>query len=456
MKLWNSLTQKKETFKPTADEVGLYSCGPTVYSRAHIGNLRAYVFTDVLHRVLQLNGFQVKHVMNITDVGHLTDDADSGEDKMEKAAKAERKTAPEIAKEYEGWFKKDAGDLNILPPTIYARVTDYIKEQIALIQEIEKKKLTYKTQDGIYFNTGKFKGYGAFKQVDLEGLQEGARVKKTKGKKNPTDFALWKFSPKNKQRDMEWDSPWGKGFPGWHIECSAISAKLLDIPFDIHTGGVDHIPVHHMNEIAQTKAATGKDMARIWMHNEHLRMGTEKMAKSEGNVVTLDTLRENGIEPAAFRYYLLNTHYRQAIDYSEEGLSAAKTAYTKLLRKLEKLDPPSDAGCSEFEQQFKEAVNDDLNTSKGLAVMWDMLKYDCASGDVHKSLLYMDDILGLGLGDHEKQEADVPAHIRELMSERQSAREEMNFTSADLVRERIEAEGWVVEDSEDGQSVRKK
>jgi cysteinyl-tRNA synthetase len=254
---------------------------------------------------------------------------------------------------------------------------------------------------------------------------------------------------------MEWDSPWGKGFPGWHIECSAMSAKYLGVPFDIHTGGIDHIPIHHMNEIAQTEAATGKLLANTWLHNEHLRMGEEKMAKSEGNVLSLDTLREEGIEPLASRYYLLNTHYRSAIDFSMEGLKAAQTAYKKLLKRVEDQDPPK-IGCAEFESVFRTAVSDDLNTPKALGIMWDLLKSDYPSHAIHATLLAMDEVFGLGLAQHENDVADIPVVIRELLAERQSARDEFDFTSSDLIRERIEAEGWSVEDTPDGQRVRKK
>lgn len=451
----NTLTHKKEGFEPiAAPSVSLYSCGPTVYSRPHIGNWRAYLFVDLLKRVLKMNGLQVTHIMNITDVGHLTgDETDTGEDKLQKAATLERKTAWEIAKEYEGWFKKDAADLNIEPPTKYVRATEHIAEQIAFVKILEKKKFTYKLPDGIYFDTSKLKKYGELTPIDVTALKEGARVKKIAGRKNPTDFALWKFSPKNKQRDMEWESPWGKGFPGWHIECSAMSEKYLGVPFDIHTGGIDHIPVHHTNEIAQTRAANGKLLANLWMHNEHLKLGDAKMAKSAGEVLTLDTLREHNIHPLAFRYYCLNTHYRQAIEFSWEGLEAAQSAYDKLLRRVEELEPPK-IGCAELEKQFRNALNDDLNTPKGLAVLWDVLKSKNPSSAIHASVLMMDDVLGLGLREHEVEE--LPESIRALLIEREAAREDQDFTSSDMLREQIEAEGYLVEDTPEGVKVRKK
>ncbi len=454
MKLFNTLTQKKETFRPLMDnEIRMYTCGPTVYSRAHIGNLRVYVTADVLKQTLIQNGFTVKHVVNITDVGHLTGDLNDGEDKMVKAAQKERKSAWDIAKEYEGWFKKDVADLHIQPPTLYVRATEHIADQIALIQELEKKGFTYRTSDGVYFDTSKLSDYGKLARLDISGLQEGARVKKTSGKKHVTDFALWKFSPLKTQRDMEWDSPWGKGFPGWHIECSAMSAKYLGVPFDIHTGGIDLIPLHHTNEIAQTEAATGKLLAQTWVHSEFLNLHEGKMAKSEGNGLTLDTLREQSISPLGYRYYLLNTHYRQPIEFSWKGVKAAETAYQKLLHRLAELDPPK-IGCAELERQFSAALNDDLNAPKGLAVMWELVKSKNPSSTIHRSLLAMDTMLGLGLSEY-KQE-DLPSHILELMAERQSAREEDDFTSSDLIRKRIEAEGFVVEDTPDGQRVRKK
>ncbi len=451
----NTLNHRKEPFTAiTPPSVSLYSCGPTVYSRPHIGNWRAYLFVDLLKRVLKMNGYAVTHIMNITDVGHLTNEEnDTGEDKLQKAANAERKTAWDIAKEYEGWFKKDAADLNIEPPTKYVRATEHIGEQIAFIKILEKKKFTYKLPDGIYFDTSKLKKYGELTPLDVTGLKEGARVKKIAGRKNPTDFALWKFSPKNKQRDMEWESPWGKGFPGWHIECSAMSEKYLGVPFDIHTGGIDHIPLHHTNEIAQTRAATGKLLANFWLHNEYLKLAEAKMAKSTGEVLTLDALREHNIHPLAFRYYCLNTHYRQVIDFSWEALEAAQSAYDKLLRRMEALDPPK-IGCAEFEKNFRNALNDDLNAPKGLALLWDLLKSKNPLSAIHASVLAMDEVLGLGLRDHEVE--DIPEDVRALLVEREAAREDQDFTASDMLREQIEKEGYSVEDTPDGVKIRKK
>ena len=323
LKLYNTLTRKKEDFKPLNDkEVGIYTCGPTVYNYAHIGNMRAYIFVDILVRYLRYSGYKVKHVMNITDVGHLTSDSDTGEDKVEKEAQKEGKTAWDIAKNYEKAFFEDSEALNIKKPDIIVKATDLIKEQISFIQKLEEKGFTYVLNDGVYFDSSKIKDYGKLAKLDIEGLRAGERVD-IRGKKNKTDFALWKFSPKDKKRDMEWESPWGKGFPGWHLECSAIGLKYLGEQFDVHTGGIDHINVHHTNEIAQGEALTGKTPAKYWMHSEFLLTGDTKMAKSRGNLVRVTDL---GVDPLAYRMLILQANYRDPLNFTDESIKAADTA----------------------------------------------------------------------------------------------------------------------------------
>jgi len=312
LKFYNTLTRKLEDFNPlNPPNVGLYTCGPTVYMYAHIGNLRTYIFEDILKRVLLANNYKVNHVMNITDVGHLTSDADTGDDKLEKEAIKENKNAWEIAAFYTAAFQKDLEELNIIPPDIWCKATDHINEQIELVKKLESKGFTYRTDDGIYFDTSKVADYGKLAGLDIEGLRAGIRVEMVAGKKNPTDFALWKFSPTNVKRQMEWDSPWGKGFPGWHIECAAMSMKYLGETFDIHCGGIDHIPVHHTNEIAEAESATGKPFVKYWLHGEFLELKEGRMGKSEGNAILVSTLKEKGFDPLSYRYLVLNTHYRK-------------------------------------------------------------------------------------------------------------------------------------------------
>src|SRR3989344_4864807 len=326
LKLFNTLGRKKQTFKPIGKEVGIYSCGPTVYWYQHIGNLRSYIFADILKRVLLYNGFKVKHVINITDVGHLTGDRDEGEDKIEKAAMKEGKTASEIANYYLRIFKEDFKKLNITEPDIWCKATEHIKEQIELIKKLEKKGYTYKTSDGIYFNTLKLKDYGKLARLKIEKLEAGKRIAVGE-KKNKTDFALWKFSKEGEKRQQEWGSPFGVGFPGWHIECSAMSMKYLGEHFDIHTGGEDHIPIHHTNEIAQSECATGKKFANYWMHIAFLMFKGEKVSKSKGGLYTISELEFEGYSPLDFRYLCLMTHYRKPLNFSLDNLVAARNAF---------------------------------------------------------------------------------------------------------------------------------
>ena len=456
LKVYNTLTRKKETFKPLkSGKVGLYACGPTVYDYAHIGNLRTYIFEDFLKRVLLFNKYNIKHVMNITDVGHLTSDADSGEDKLEKGSKREGKSAWEIAEFYTKAFKKDIAKLNILEPDIWCKATEHIKEQIELIKRLEKKGYTYKIEDGVYFDSTKFKNYGKLAHLNIEGLQAGARID-IKDKKHKTDFALWKFSSGHEKRQMEWNSPWGKGFPGWHIECSVMSMKYLGESFDIHCGGIDHIPVHHTNEIAQSEAATGKRFVKYWMHGEFLTLKDEKISKSRGNFITLEDLEKEGFDPLAYRYLCLGTHYRKQLVFSIENLKGASYAYNNLKDKIVELVKDfeeGDGNIKVYEKRFLDAIDDDLNMPKALAVLWDLLKdYKIGNKKKYGLILKFDDVFGFGLKDMKKEK--IPDEILRLAEERLMARKKKDWKKADKLREQIEKKGWVIEDGEDGYSVK--
>ena len=468
LKLFNTLGRKKQAFKPIKDKfVGLYTCGPTVYWYAHIGNLRSYVFADILKRILIYNGYKVKQVMNITDVGHLTSDADTGEDKMEKAATREHKSAWEVAKFYEKKFFEDTARLNIINPDIICRATDHIKEQIDLIKTLEKKQYTYIAADGVYFDTSKLKNYGTLAKLDIKGLKAGARIEIAEGKKNVTDFALWKFSPEGKKRDMEWDSPWGKGFPGWHIECSAMSMKYLGEHFDIHTGGIDHVPIHHTNEIAQSEAATGKKFVNYWLHGAFLQLKEGRMGKSEGNIILIDNLEQEGFDPLAYRYLVLTAHYRSSLVFSKEGLVSAQTALNRLREFVKRLRiVRGDVSNKSFSKliikikgKFAKVINDDLNLPRALAVIAEfehetnrlldknkigMLQAKQAMG----LILDFDRVLGLNLA--EVKEEKLPTELMKLIKEREQARKTKDWARSDEIRAELKAKGIVLEDRPDG------
>jgi len=461
--LYNTLSRKLEEFKSLKKgRVGLYTCGPTVYNYAHIGNLRTYVFEDILKRVLIYNGYKVKHVMNITDVGHLTSDADEGEDKMEKGAQREHKSAWEIAGFYTIAFRNDLADLNILEPAIWCRATEHIKEQINLIKKLEKNGLTYRTLDGIYFDTSRLPDYGKLANLKKQDLRAGIRVG-IGDKKHPTDFALWKFSPPLKKRQMEWESPWGVGFPGWHIECSAMATDYLGQPFDIHCGGIDHIPVHHTNEIAQSEAANGKKLANYWLHGEFLLTGAAKMAKAEGNFITLQTVKDKNISPLAYRYLLLQTHYRKQLTFSWEALTAAQTGLERLYQSVSKL--PSviptthslrsvQAPEESLSDQFTARINDDLNIPGALALLWDALN----KKQINKKTIYiLDEILGLKIKEHlNKKEEPLSATVKKLIAERDIARQNKDWKKSDELRGELEALGCEVKDTKNGTTITNK
>lgn len=456
--LYNTLTKKTEPFSPIKKgQVGLYTCGPTVYNYAHIGNLRTYVFEDILKRVLKFNGYKVKHVMNITDVGHLTSDADEGEDKIEKGAKREGKTAWEIAEFYTRAFKNDLAELNIEEPKVWCKATDHIKEQIKLIKKLEKKGFVYKTVDGIYFDTSLLPDYGKLTNLKNQELRAGARVE-VGDKKNITDFALWKFSPSLSQRQMEWKSPWGVGFPGWHIECSAMSAKYLGQPFDIHCGGIDHVPVHHTNEIAQSEAAEGKPLANYWLHGEFLLTGEAKMAKSEGNFLTLETIKAKGFSPLAYRYLLLQTHYRKQLNFSWEALEAAQNGLNRLYHSVSAISSVIPTAQEEsLAGQFTELINNDLNLPEALALIWTALKNQKIN---LKTILLFDEVLGLDIKNKiakiKKSGEQISLEVKKLISERELARKNKNWAKSDELREELDGLGYEVKDTKDGTRVAKK
>ncbi len=445
--LSNTITKKKEEFIPIKkNKVGFYSCGPTVYAYPHIGNMRSYIMNDILKRTFMFNGYKVKHIMNITDVGHLTSDADSGEDKLEKAKLKEKKSAWDIAKYYTEIFKDYSNQLNILPPTKYVRATDCIKQQIKLVKILDKKGYIYKTKDGMYFDSSKLKDYGKLAGQDLKSLKAGARIDMA-DKKNPTDFSVWKFSPENSQRDMEWKSPWGIGFPGWHLECSVISTKYLSQPFDIHTGGIEHIPIHHTNEIAQSEAAYGKKMANYWVHFEHLIMREAKMSKSSGDTITIDNLKEKNINPLALRYLTLQTHYSKHLEFSWDSLSAAYIAYNKLGKKLSTFDNSGTVNM-EYINKFNSVINDDINTPQALAIVWAIMKDDNIKDEDKKATIYsIDNVLGLNLEMYEIPE--IPTHIIELADKRWQAKKNKEWDIADNLRKEISSKGYTIKDLAD-------
>ncbi|MGB9847918.1 MAG: cysteine--tRNA ligase [Minisyncoccia bacterium] len=469
IKFFNTLTHKKQIFKPLKDKlVRLYTCGPTVYSYAHIGNLRTYIFEDILKRVLRYNGFKIRHVMNITDVGHLTSQADSGEDKMELAAKKEKRDAWAIAKFYTKAFKKDLKNLNIEEPDIWVKATETIKDQIELIKILEKKGFTYRIKDGIYFDTAKLKTYGRLwpknlkKHIKESDLEKYARIEQIEGKKSLTDFALWKFTPEGVKRQMEWDSPWGKGFPGWHTECVVMASKFLGIPFDIHCGGIDHILIHHTNEIAQAEAAYQKILAKFWLHGEFLVLDKGKMSKSEGSFITLNNLIKKKINPLAYRYFCLNTHYRQKLTFYWDGLMAAQNALENLYEKVREIKREAvkeknkkfSKEALQYQKKFLQAINDDLKMPQALAIMWQVIKEQkISAGEKYKLLLNFDKVLGLKI--NEIKEEKIPQKILELVKKRERYRQQKNFEKADEIREQIKKEGYWVEDTPNGPVIKK-
>lgn len=484
MKLHNTLSGKTEDFKPeSGNTVRMYNCGPTVYNYAHIGNLRSYVFADTLKRALLFSGYSVKQIINITDVGHLTGDSDTGLDKVEEGAKKEKKTVSEIINFYTDAFIDDLKKLNInTSGTLFPRATQHIAEQIDLIKKLENKGYTYKTSDGIYFDTSKFKEYGKLGNIKLTNLEEGARIGINPEKKNPTDFALWKFSPMTEKREQEWPSPWGVGFPGWHIECSAMAMKYLGETLDIHTGGIDHIPVHHNNEIAQSEAATGKLFSHFWLHGAFVNVdsgpasakapsdakameskpaGQSKMAKSDGNFIRLTTLEENNIHPLAYRYWLLTAHYRSPVLFSYEAVRASQNALESLVRKVAIAKKKKSFLRSLFTNttsvkiKLLEIIQNDLDTAQAIAFLHKTIDEIISGKKNLKVIKIFDEVLGLKIMELADYITTVPENIKKLSREREKARASNNWTEADKIRKEIENNGYLLEDSANGPWITK-
>lgn len=461
LRLYNTLGRTLEDFQPMhGQEVGLYTCGPTVYNTAHIGNLRTYIFEDVLRRTLALNGYTVKHVMNITDVGHLTGDTDDGVDKIAKAAKETKRDAYAIAKQYEAEFFTDTASLHILPPTVKLRATETIEAQIALIEQLEKNGFTYTTSDGIYFDTAKSQTYGRLSGQTTADKQAGARVEVNAEKRNQTDFALWKFSNPTDQRQMEWDAFGKKGFPGWHIECSAMSLGEFPNGLDIHCGGIDHIAVHHENEIAQNEAADHKDFVKIWMHGEFLVLPNKRMGKSEGNSVLLHDVVAKGINPLAFRYLCLQAHYRKPLSFTWESLEAAAQGLNNIWAAIDH-NQTSSHSPAEVDQEtlenFTAAINNDLNTAQALSILQEVLSSDIPWNIKRATLLKMDTVFGLDLLGQRISAWIVPTSAQQkVLDQRQRARTERDWPMSDALRDELLATGFQVVDDSSGQRLRKK
>ncbi|MCI0448568.1 MAG: cysteine--tRNA ligase [Chlorobi bacterium] len=481
LQFFNTLGRQKQVFEAIAPhKAGMYTCGQTVYDYPHIGNMRTYLFEDFLKRILMYNSYEVTHIMNITDVGHLVSDADEGEDKMEKGSARTGKSVWEIADYYTKAFIDDVKLLNIIPATKYTKATDYIKEQIDMIKCLEDKGFTYITSDGVYFDTSKLSDYGKLAQIDVEGLEEGKRIEFSAEKRNKTDFALWKFSPKDTKRQMEWKSPWGIGFPGWHIECSAMSRKFLGDTFDIHCGGIDHIPIHHTNEIAQSEACTGKPFAHYWLHGAFLEEDDGKMSKSKGEFLCLKTLTDKGYSPLDYRYMCLGTHYRKRLLFSWDVLDSAKNSFNRLKQNIIRMkeeNAPGKSGEQDrvnlYKSDFLESVNDDLNMPQALAVTWEVVRNTGISDKNKLELIYdFDRVLGLELkkfvdesrrgqiswAEFEIPDAPIkqgiPSEVLELINKRAEAKAAKNFKLADELRNKVRELGYVIIDKKGGVEVK--
>ena len=453
---YNTLTKKKELFKSLEPKkVKMYSCGPTVYKDATIGNMRTNLFQDTLRRVLEYNGYEVKQVMNITDVGHLVSDGDEGEDKMLKSAREEHKTPMEIAEYYTKLFFKDLERLNVEIPEVICKATDHIEEMLEMVQKIIENGYAYETSTAIYFDVSKLDEYGILSGINLREQKAGARVEVDPEKRNPYDFALWIKAPENHL--MKWDSPWGPSYPGWHIECSAMSQKYLGEVFDIHTGGIDLIPTHHENEIAQSKGACGKIPAHYWMHGEYLLINGGKMSKSLGNVYLLDDIIKRGYDPLVYRLFNFSCHYKGKLNFTWEGIEAASTALTRLRDGYQKhltgMAEVDGTIISEIENKFHQAINDDLNMPLAMSAVWEAVKYQDKSPKIAKLLEKFDTVLGLKIT--EKKDEEIPQEILELVEQRKVARNEKKWTESDRLRDLIAQKGYSVKDTKDGAEVSK-
>lgn len=459
LKLYNTVYRKVMDFQPlVSGTASLYCCGPTVYNFAHIGNLRTYIFEDLLHRALELEGYKVRHVMNVTDVGHLTSDGDEGEDKMIKAAREKGMTPWDIAAFFTEAFFQDCRLLNILRPEVVCKATDHVGEMIDLIRRLEQGGMTYTAGGNVYFDTAKFPAYGKMALLDKQEAPAVSRVEGDENKRNPRDFVLWFTKGKYEDQAMIWDSPWGRGYPGWHIECSAMSMKYLGDRFDIHCGGVDHIPVHHTNEIAQSEGALGHAWVNYWLHGEFLVLQKEKMSKSSGTFLTVKSLMDQGYDPLDYRYFCLGGHYRTQLMFSFEALDGARNARRSLNEKVlawkqeagESL-PPLSQGAQTYWEEFRTAVLHDLNLPQALAQVWTLIKDgNLKPGEKLVVLYRMDRILGLGLESLVPHQQSVPEEIQALARERQQARDNKDWARSDALRQEISARGWTVEDVKGG------
>ena len=454
---YNTLTKQKDLFKPIEEgKVKIYSCGPTVYKDATIGNMRTNLLNDTLRRVLKYNGYELKHVMNITDVGHLVSDGDEGEDKMLKSAREEHKSPLEIAEHYTKLFFRDLERLNIETPEVVCKATDHIKEMLEMVQKIMKNGYAYETSTAIYFDVSKLDKYGILSGINLNDQKAGARVDIDPEKRNPYDFALWIKSPENHL--MKWDSPWGPSYPGWHIECSAMSTKYLGEEFDIHTGGIDLVPTHHENEIAQNKGACGKNPAHYWIHGEYLLINGGKMSKSLGNTYLIDDIIARGYSPLAYRLFNYSCHYRGKLNFTWEGIESANTSLIRLREGYQKhLNGNSDISdeiIADMENRFHQAINDDMNMPLALSVVWEAVKYPEKSPKIAQLLKKFDTVLGIKID--EVQETKIPQEILDLVEERKQARSDKNWSESDRLRDLIAEKGYIVKDTKDGTEVLKK
>lgn len=456
---YNTLTREKNIFKPIdSNEVKIYSCGPTVYKDATIGNMRTSIFQDVLRKVLRYNGYKIKHVMNITDVGHLVSDGDEGEDKMLKSAREEHKTPLEIAEHYTQLFFNDLKDLNVERPEIVCKATEHIKEMLEYVEELVKNGYAYETSTAIYFDISKLDKYPILSNLDLKEQKAGARIDVDTEKRNPYDFALWIKAPENHL--MKWDSPWGPSYPGWHIECSAMGRKYLGEQFDIHTGGIDLIPTHHENEIAQSKGACGKIPANYWMHGEYLLINGGKMSKSLGNTYLVKDIKEKGYNPLVYKLFSYSSHYRNKLNFTWEGIESAskslerlKNGYQNHLKGTDKVDEEI---INKYEEKFHEAINDDLNMPSAMGVVWEVVRNEDKSPSLAKLLLKFDTVLGLKIDENNSKNEELPEEILELVEQRKVARENKDWNKSDELRDLITEKGYIVKDTKQGQEVSKK
>ncbi len=460
--LYNTLTKRKEKFEPIdSKEVRIYSCGPTVYKDATIGNMRTNIFQDVLRRVLKYNGYKIKHAMNITDVGHLVSDGDDGEDKMLKSAREEKKTPLQIAEHYTKLFFEDLEELNIEVPEIICKATEHINEMLEYVKSLIENGYAYETSTAIYFDISKLDKYPILSNIDIEKQKAGARVEVDEEKKNPSDFALWIKAPENHL--MKWDSPWGLSYPGWHIECSAMGQKYLGDEFDIHTGGIDLVPTHHENEIAQSKGKCGKMPAKYWIHGEYLLIDGGKMSKSLGNAYLIKDIKEKGYDPISYKLFSYSCHYRNKLNFTWDGIESASKSLEKLrnsyqtnLKGNDELTSSDLEKLKEAEEKFHKAINDDLNMPLAMSFVWEVAKYDKKNLQIAKLLEKFDTVLGIKIDKmniEEEQSEEIEQEIIDLLEQRKIARENKDWAKSDEIRDIINRKGYIVKDTKEGQII---